>query len=151
MKDKNLIIKRISQIVGIVTIAFSLVIAVIYYLNVKDADALSPLIDLSMNWALILVLVAIAFAFLVGPIVSIISNPKSLIKGMISVGVLVLIVVIAYTTSSGDVSTVQLNYNIENLQSQLIFTETGLATLVIVVGLAFLAVIVLELKSLLKL
>jgi len=151
MKNKNLIIKRISQIVGIVTIAFSLVIAVIYYSKIKDADALSPLIDLFMNWAVVLAIAAIVFAFLVGPIVSIISNPKSLIKGMISVGVLVLIVVIAYTTSTGDVSTVQLNYDIENLQSQLIFTETGLATLVIVVGLAFLAVIVGELKSMLKL
>ncbi len=151
MKNKNLIIKRISQVIGIVTIAFTAVIAVFYYLNIKDADALSPIIDLFMNWAVILTIAAILVAFVVGPVVSIISNPKSLIKGMISIGILVLIVVIAYTTSTGDVSTIDLNYDIENLQSQLIFTETGLATLVIVVSLAILAVIVGEVKSLLKL
>jgi len=151
MKNKNLLIKRISQIVGITAIVVSMVLAFLFYINIKDEKTLDSFINLLMNWTVIMVILAIAFAFLIGPIVSILSSPKSLIKGLISIGVLVVIVVVAYTFSSGDVTTVHLNYEIANLQSQLIFTETGLITFYIMGGITVLAVIVAEIVSIFKL
>lgn len=151
MKNKNLLIKRISQIVGVSAIVISVVLAFLFYINIKEPKTLSSFINILMNWTIIMVVLAIAFAFLIGPIVSIISNPKSLIKGLISVGVLVVIVVIAYTLSSGDITTVHLNYEIANLQSQLIFTETGLITFYIMGGITVLAVIVAEVMNIFKL
>lgn len=151
MKNKNLLIKRISRVVGIATILISVVLAFLFYLNIKDEKTLSSFIDMLMNWTIVMVVLAIAFAFLIGPIVSIISNPKSLIKGLISIGVIIVVVVIAYTLSSGDVTTVHLNYEVKNLQSQLMFTETGLITFYIMGAVTVLAIIVAEVMSLFKL
>ncbi len=104
-----------------------------------------------MNWTIIMIALAVIVAFIIGPVVSIISNPKSLVKGLVSIGVLVIIVVIAYTMSSGDTSTIHLSYHIPNLQSQLIFTETGLLSLYILFAITVLAVIVAETKNIFKL
>ncbi len=152
MKGKNKIIKLIAQIIGWAALALSVIFAVIYYLNIKDDAAVSANAGMMINWAFILIGASLLVAFIIAPIVSIISNPQTLIKGFISIGVLAVVVIIAFSVSKGDISTLQL-INIdqyENLEKKLTFTETGLFTLYIFVGLAILGIIVSEVKALLK-
>lgn len=148
---KNKLIKRISQITGWVVLGISVLLAVVYYVGIGDEMKVSANIDLMMNWTIILIIVIVALAFLVGPIMSIISSPKTLLKGGVSIAILLVIFGIAYALSSGDVSTVHLNYEIEGLKQKLAFTELGLISFYIIGGLTVLAIFVSEIKSLLKL
>ena len=58
---------------------------------------------------------------------------------------------LAYAFSSGDVSTVHLNYEMDNLQQKLTFTELGLITFYIIGGMTVVAILLSEVKSFLKL
>ena len=149
--NKNLLIKRIAQITGWVAILVSVVLAVLFYINIKNDNALQTYIDLMMNWTLIMAVLAIFIAFIVGPIMSMITNPKSAVKALIATAVMIIIFVLGYALSKGDVSTVHLNIEVENLKSKLIMTETGLISLYIMAGLTILAVIVAEVKNIFKL
>ena len=149
--NKNLLIKRIAQITGWVAILVSVVLAVLFYINIKNDNALQSYIDLMMNWTLIMAVLAVLIAFVIGPIVSMISNPKSIVKALISLGVILVIFVLGYALSKGDVNTVHLNIEVENLQSKLIMTETGLISMYIMAGLTILAVLVAEIKNIFKL
>ncbi len=153
MKSKNKTFKLIAQITGWITLSISVILAIVFYVSIKNETATSANIDLLMNWTLVMVILAVIVAFVLGPIISIITNPKSLAKSLISIGVLVVVVLLAYSFSTGDISTVHLNYTIdpEKLRKQLIFTETGLTSFYIILGLTFAATLVAELKSLLKL
>jgi hypothetical protein len=150
MKDKNLLIKRIAQITGWIAIIVSTVLAVMFYINIKDPKALDYYIDILMNWTVIMAVLALIVAFVVGPILSMIANPKSLVKGLVSVGVLVIIFILGYSLSKGDVSTVHLNITVKNLQTKLIMTETGLISTYIIAGITVLAVIVAEVRNIFK-
>lgn len=151
MKDKNKTIKLVSQIVGVAALAISVGLSVVYYLGINNEVSLNNNVDMMIKWTVLLVGIAILFAFLLGPIISVLSNPKSLFKGVISIGVLAAIFIVAYVLAKADVSTVDLYSKVDNLEGKLKFTETGLIALYIVVGLTILAVVFSEIKSLLKL
>lgn len=153
MKDKNKLVKLIAQIVGLATIAISVILAFLYYAGIKDENALASNVDLMFTWTIILVVAIVAFAFLIGPIVSIINNPQTLIKGLISIGVLAVVVIIAYSLTNPDVSRIQLvdKDKIVNLEKQITFAETGIISFYIFTGLVILGIVISEIKSLLKL
>jgi hypothetical protein len=153
MKGKNKTFKLISTIVGWATLGISVILAILFYIGIKNEQATASNIDLLMNWTLVMVILAVVVAFLIGPILSIITEPKNLAKSLISIGVLVVVVLLAYSFSSGDISAIKLNYTIdpEKLRKQLVFTETGLTTFYIMLGLTFVATLVAELKGLFKL
>jgi hypothetical protein len=147
----NNLVKRISQITGYVVLGISVLLAVVYYFGIGDEIKVSANVDLMMNWTIILIIVIIALAFLIGPIISVITSPKTLVKGGISIGILLVIFALAYAFSGGDVSTVYLNYEIEGLKQKLAFTELGLISFYIIGALTVFAIFVSEIKSLLKL
>lgn len=153
MKDKNKLVKLIAQIVGLATIAISVILAFLYYAGIKDENALASNVDLMFTWTVILVVAIVAFAFLIGPIVSIINNPQTLIKGLISIGVLAVVVIIAYSLTNPDVSRIQLmdKDKILNLEKQITFAETGIISFYIFTGLVILGIVISEIKSFLKL
>ncbi len=168
MKGKNKTFKLISTIVGWATLGISVILAILFYIGLANDQTISSkvlhfivvfvkkhidTVNLLMYWTIIMVILAIVIAFLIGPILSIITNPKNLAKSLISIGVLVVVVLLAYSFSSGDISTINLNYTIdpEKLKKQLVFTETGLTTFYIMLGLTFVATLVAELKGLFKL
>lgn len=153
MKDKNKIVKLIAQFVGFGALLISVILGIMYYLGIKDESALATNVDLMFTWTTILVIAIITIAFLIGPIVSVISNPQSLIKGLISIGVLAVVVIIAYSQINPDPSTIHLASKdaIENLPKKISFAETGIITFYIFTGLVILGIIVSEVKSLLKL
>ncbi|MBN2662209.1 MAG: hypothetical protein JXR68_01055 [Bacteroidales bacterium] len=153
MKDKNKLVKLIAQIVGIGTIAISVVLAFLYYAGIKDENALASNVDLMFTWTVILVVAIVAFAFVIGPIVSILNNPQTLIKGLVSIGVLAVVVIIAYSLTNPDVSRIQLmdKDKIVNLEKQITFAETGIISFYIFTGLVILGIVISEIKGLLKL
>ncbi len=153
MKDKNKLIKRISQVVGFTALIVSVIFAVMFYLGINDEATLASNVNLMIGWAVILTIAVVVVAFLFGPIMSTLSNPQSLVKGLISLGVLAIVFIIAYTMSKGDITTVHLAHpdKITNLKGKLVFTETGIYAFYIFAALGVLGVLVAEIKSLLKL
>ena len=147
----NKLVKRIPQITGIAVLSISVLLAILYYFGISNDAKVSANFDLMYNWTRILLVVIIALAFLIGPIISIITNPKGLVKGGISIVVLIVIFGLAYAFSSGDVTTVHLNYEIEGLQQKLTFTEIGIISFYLIGGLTIVAILLSEVKSLLKL
>lgn len=148
---KNNLVKRIAQISGIVALGISVLLAVIYYLGIGDEVKVSANVDLLMNWTLFLIIAIVALAFLVGPILSILTNPKSLMKGLVSIVVLVVIFGIAYAFSSDDTSNISIVKEVTNLGQKAKVADIGLVSFYIITGLTILAIVVAEVKSLLKL
>lgn len=148
---KNNLIKRIAQITGWIALGISIVLAVMYYIGISDDIKVSANIDLMMNWTLILLLVVIVFAFVIGPITSILTNPKSIIKGLISLIILGAIVGVAFSMSSSDTSGIHIVKEISNLEEKAKITDVGLISLYIMGGMTILAIFISEIKSLLKL
>ena len=87
--------------VGLAALLVSVVLAFIYYLSINNEAALQSNVDLMIVWTVFLIIAALLFAFIIGPIVAVISNPKSLYKGLISFGALALIVIISYSLAKG--------------------------------------------------
>ncbi len=148
---KNTLIKRIAQISGGLALAISVALAVIYYLGIGDDAKLSANVDLMMNWTVVLLIVVVVFAFLISPILSILTNPKALVKGIVSIVVLAVIVGIAYSFSSTDTSNIHIIKEVPNLAQKAKITDMGLVTLYIVGGLTILSILLSEVKNLLKL
>lgn len=140
--DKNLLIKRISQITGLLAIAITVVLAVLFYINLNNADSLNNYIDTLFIVTLVVGVLALIFAFIIGPIISMAANPKSITKALISIGVLVVVFLVAYAMSSPDTSKIILQIKVNNLPQKVLYTETGLIALYIMAGLAVLAIIV---------
>jgi len=147
----NNTVKKIATITGWVALGISVLLAVIYYVGIGNEVKVAANVNLLMNWTQILLIVIIVFAFLIGPILSVLTNPKSLVKGLISIGVLGIIILFAFIFAKADVTTVNLLYEIEGLQQKLKFTEVGLISFYIIASLTILAILLSEIKSLLKL
>ncbi|MBN2891540.1 MAG: hypothetical protein JXL97_06725 [Bacteroidales bacterium] len=145
------LIKRISQISGLAAISISVLLAVIYYIGVSDTAKVDANVDLMMTWTIILLVVIVAFVFLVGPILSILTNPKSLVKGLISIGLLVVVFLIALVFSSNDVSKIDLVKEVVNLPQKAKIADIGIISFYIITGLTVLAILASEVKNLLKL
>lgn len=149
--DKNLIIKRISQIVGLLAILLTGVLAVLFYINLNNADSLNNYINMLFIFTLVVAGLAILFAFILGPIISMAANPKAITKALISIAVLVVVFLVAYGLSSPDTSKIMLQIKVKNLAQKALYTETGLISLYIMAGLAILAIIADGVKSIFKL
>jgi len=61
-------------------------------------------VDWGINGALILGAIAFVCAFVLGPLVSLITNPKDMIKTVIGIALLVGLIFIVYTLAPGDMS-----------------------------------------------
>jgi len=155
MKDKNKIVKLVSQIVGFGALLISAILGIVFYLGIKDESAVASNVDMMITWAVVLVIAIIVFAFLIGPIVSVLSNPQSLIKGLISIGVLAVVVIIAYSLTNPDISRINIikidQMDLDVLKKQITFAETGIISFYIFTGLVLAGIVVSEIKGLLKL
>ena len=147
----NNVVKKIATITGWVALGISVILALVYYVGIGDDQKVAANVNLLMTWTQILLIIIIVFAFLIGPILSILTNPKSLVKGLVSLGVLGVVILLAFIFSKADVTTVNLLYEIEGLQQKLKLTEVGLISFYIIASLTILAILFSEIKSLLKL
>ncbi len=148
---KNNLVKRISQIIGWVALGLSVILAVIYFMGVSDEVKVQANFDLMLKWTLFLIGTIILFAFLVGPIMSVITDPKSLLKGGIAIVFLIIVVGIAWSLSSADASNINIVKEVANLEKKAQMADVGLFTFYIIAGVTLLSIFVMEIKSLLKL
>lgn len=148
---------KILSILLAVLFAIAAILGLLFYMKVVPVDAAGEVIteDLMkyVNWILmyaaILLVLVVFVAFIVNPLLKIVSNPKGVIRSVISIAVLAAIVGISY--SMGTVEEIKLVEPVENLDGKQILADTTLYAAYILSALVVLAIVVGEGKKLLKL
>ena len=153
MKDS---IANITRWVLIILLALSVVSALVFYTMYDSRRALTVLLDdlgnsyfvQFLNWAGIL-LALTALITVVSPIYGFIINPKNIKKLLISVGVAVVVVIIAYSLAGNSVTEVQsVKYGLTEAGSKRV--GVGLYTTYIAFGLAIVALLYSSIVKLFK-
>ena len=148
--DKNLLVKRIAQITGWIFVLIGVILAFVFYHKVSNDSNLDGTVLTMFNLTYVIAILAVLFAFVIGPILSILTNPKSLTKALISIGVLVVVFLVAYGMASPDTTGINPGVDIKDLSKTVLWTNTGLISMYIMAILAVLAVIAAEVRTLLK-
>lgn len=139
--------KLIIDIFLILFLAISVVLAVYFYLNIENLNVSEAPLNLFFYWAYFLLGITVLAAFIVGPLVGMIQNPKSAVKGVVAIVVLLGIFAIAYSFSS--TTPVDISIEVKNMDFALRLADTSLYSMYILGALGILAIIVAELKELL--
>jgi len=94
---------KISKYAGLVLyalMAVSALLAVLFYVGTIESDTL-------LRWGYILLIAGVIIA-LASPIIGFISNPKGVVKLLVSLGLVALIAIVSYTLSGNTFSDVKL-------------------------------------------
>jgi len=151
-------IAKILSIFLAVLFAIAAIFGLLFYMNIVPLKPLT-LSDIPenmmkyVNWILIysaiLLITVVTVAFVINPILKVISNPKGVVRTVISIAILAIIVGIAYSLSSTEA--VNLIGNTEEISNgSLILADTTLYASYILTVLVVLAIIASEVKRLLK-
>ena len=149
--------QKILKIAKWVLMLVSVIFFVVFMLKVVPMSETSDQIASGitngfLGWALVL-LVVCALAALVFPIkdfvVNAISNPKSVLKTIIALGVILIIFVISYSLSSGALDSIAPTL-VESDESSRFWSGAGLNALYIILGLTVVSVIGTEIYAKLK-
>ncbi len=130
-----------------IILAVSVVLAFIFYRSIGKANETSTL-NLFMGWSYVLVALTAGVAFIITPIVSVITNPKTLVKSLISIGVLLAVLLIAYSLSS--TTPVDVSVKVENMDRALRIADTSLYSMYILGAIGFFAIIASEIRNMLQ-
>lgn len=162
MKDK---LSRILNILVILLMAISAVIAVVFYIGTtqlaSDAEfteqinVLGGKLDSFLNWAIILT-IATALAAILFPIVNMITDPKNSKKTLIMIGSMVVVILVSYGLASDVIP--QFNgykkffYDDITMDPNLFakYVDTGLMAMYVLSGLSLLAIVYYEVAKLFK-
>ena len=139
--------KLIIDIFLIIFLIISVILAVNFYTKIDNLAVSASSLNIFFYWAYFLLALTVLFAFIIGPLLGFIQNPKSAIKGIISIIVLLLIFGLAYSFSS--TTPVDLNITIKNIDFALRLADTAINAMYILGFLGILAIVVAELKELL--
>ncbi len=139
--------KLIIDIFLVLFLAISVILTVYFYINIKNLTVSEAPLNLFFYWAYFLLGLTVLIAFVVGPLVGLIQNPKSAIKGVVALVVLLGVIAIAYSFSS--TTPVELNIEIKNMNFALRLADTSLYSMYILGALGIIAIIAAELKELL--
>ncbi len=148
---KSEVIRKISKYTGWISLTISVILSILFYLGLKDMNKVIANLDLMLIWTLIIVILVFGTAFIAAPIISILTNPKNIVKAGISIGVFVVVFLIALIFAKADTSSVLVNYKIPDLAQKVKLTDIGLISFYIFSGIIILTIILSEIKSLLKL
>ena len=102
MKDS---IANITRWILYLLLALSVIPGILFYAGMLDTE-------LFINWAKLLLIVAVA-VMVISPIYGFITNPQNLVKMLISVAVMVVVVVLAYSLSGNQFT----EYRLEELKT----------------------------------
>lgn len=102
MKDS---IANITKWILYLLLAFSVIPGVLFYMNMLDTE-------LFINLAKILLIVGVA-VMVISPVYGFITNPKNLVKMLISVAVLAVVIIAAYSIAGNDFT----DYRLEELKT----------------------------------
>ena len=152
-------LSKILNIVLLVLLAISVLFGALFYIKIAPLPdenvpaELMKYINWFMVWAAILTVLVVFFAVIVGPIMSIISDPKGIIKSLISIVVIGIIIGIGFAISSPSMEGIHIAGElgeIANISAKLRVADACLYTTYILSGLGILAIFFAEIKSLLK-
>jgi len=129
-------------------------ITIVFFIKVvplEQVDQLSSsIVDYYLMLAVVLFVIA-TVAAIVFPIISVISNPKGSVKGLISAVFIVVIILISYSVSSDELLKLSANYaGPDNTPLRLKLTDAGLYTTYIIFGLTVIAAIYSEVVKIFK-
>lgn len=133
---------KITSIILYILLGIATVLGVLFYLNYVSEE---PLIDTMYVYVIIASLFAIGF-----PIYQLFTNPKGAINTLIGLGVLGIIVLIAYSMASDQVLNLVGYDGPDNVPSTLKAVGTGLITTYILFFLSLLAITVTEIYNAFK-
>ncbi len=102
MKDN---IANITRWILYLLLALSVIPGVLFYAGMLDTE-------LFINWAKILLIVGVA-VMVISPIYGFITNPQNLVKMLISIVMMVVVIVVAYSLAGNDFS----EYRLEELKT----------------------------------
>ncbi len=125
----------------------SVALAVYFYVDIKEINVTAAPLNLFLYWSYLLLGLAVLVALIIGPLMGLIQNPKSAVKGVVAVVALFVIIAIGYSFSS--TAPVELNIEVKNMNFALRLADTSLYSMYILGALGILAIIVAELKELL--
>ena len=138
--------KLIIDIFLILFLAISVILAVYFYINIKNLTVSEAPLNIFFYWAYFLLGLTVLVAFIIGPLVGLIQNPKSAVKGVVALIGLLAVFAIAYSFSS--TTPVELSIEVKNMDFALRLADTSLYSMYILGALGILAIIVAELKEL---
>jgi predicted MFS family arabinose efflux permease len=137
---------KIINIVFYLLLIVSAVIAGFFYLGGTieiGGEDVPKVTETALNWTYLLFGLAI-FSLIVFSIIQIIQKPKKAIKTFISIGIFLIIILIAYSSASAEILTL-VGYKGEfNEPVSLKWSGTGLITMYIFLGLAILSILYTE-------
>lgn len=145
-------LSKILNTVLLAILAITAVITGLFYFGgeVEGQALLTPVYTATfVNWSFVL-LIATAVIAIIFEIVKLVINPKNAIRTLISIGVMVVIVVIAF--SLGDATPLHLpGYEgADNVPSMLLMADTFLYTTYFLFGIAIIAILYTELSRLFR-
>ena len=148
---------QLRKILGILTIVLfvvTVIIMALFYWQVVPLGTMQEqeahgTTDMAMGWAYVLfgLCTLLAIAFPIWEFVKqLIDNPKSVIKTLITISVIVLICIIAYAIADGSMDSISSTL-VETSEPELKWSGAGLNALYITLGLSLLAVIYAEIAK----
>lgn len=144
----------VTRIIAIALVAVVLVLLVMMFINSDTFKTASPeaLASPIINGFMYLAYIALAIAVvvtLIFPIVQMISNPKSAIKALIGIGVVVILGFVCYFVSSNELTVQQLEkYNITENTSVLV--GAGIYLAYVILALTVVATIFMSVRGNIK-
>ena len=144
-------ITKAAKIVLYVLLALSVVLTMLLLLGGTEGDINQTPIytDLIIRFAYVLIVIGIG-SILVFEFINLLLHPANTKKSLLSLGLIGVVVGIAYTLSDGTPLKIVGYDGNENIPSMLILTDTGLYTFYILMGIAVLAIVGTEMYRLFK-
>lgn len=155
----NVTLSRISQILGYVLLAVSVVLGVIFFMHTGDIDPdaakseqilqVGPILNYFLLWATILTGLAAFFTFIF-PIGKMIINPKRAIKSFIMIVVFAIMIFLAWSFSSDELLTIPGYDGHDNVPERLKLAGTIIYTMYILLAGVLLTIIYSEVSKVFK-
>jgi hypothetical protein len=158
MKKQKLYI-RIAEIFFFTLMAISVVLTLIFYLNIGDINSSDPLpkqitdmgvtLDYLTYWAYVLTFLSVIFA--IGfPAIQIFANPKAGIKAMVSVVGIGVLMFVAYQLGDDTIMNIAGYNGPDNVPSRLKVTDMGIFSMYAMVVGSVVALLYSEISKLFK-
>jgi hypothetical protein len=158
MKKQKLFI-RIAEIFFLALMGISILLTVVFYLNTGKINSADPLamqiaqigqpLNVLIYWTYVLCFLAVVFA--IGfPALQMISNPKSGLKALASLGILGLLMFVAYQLGDGTIMDIAGYNGPDNIPTRLKMTDMIIFSVYGMVVVSVIAVLYAEISKLLK-
>lgn len=111
-------------------------------------DFVSFMVDVMLPISYILFAVAIVLALLVGPVMSILANPRGVVRGGVALAAMAIVFGVSWAMASDVLTPMYINKNISATVSKLI--EGGLNTFYVMFAVSLVGIVVSEITKLFK-